>query len=99
MLMIRSSQWRICEKSLDYKVTFKKSVAKDLKKISAENVDRILRKIDSELPGKAESLPMLQGDFAGLRKYRIGNYRVIFSIIDATILILRVQHRKEVYKS
>lgn len=84
---------------MECRITFKKSVAKDLKRISAKDVDRILCKINSELPGKANSLPMLQGDFAGLRKYRIGDYRIIFSIIDGNILILRIQHRKEVYKN
>ncbi len=84
---------------MECRITFKKSVAKDLKKISAKDVDRILCKINSELPGKVNSLSMLQGDFAGLRKYRIGDYRIIFSIIDGNILILRIQHRKEVYKN
>ncbi len=84
---------------MECRITFKKSVAKDLKRISAKDVDRILCKINSELPGKVNSLSMLQGDFVGLRKYRIGDYRIIFSIIDGNILILRIRHRKEVYKN
>ena len=83
---------------MDYKITFKKSVAKDLKKISPENVNRVLNKISVDLPGKADLLPVLQGQFSGLKKFRVGDYRIIFTIIDDSILILRVQHRKEVYR-
>ena len=81
-----------------YNITFKKSVAKDLKKIDRAEADRILKKISSELSKQADELPELKGPFAGLRKYRIGNYRVIFAIIDDSILILRIQHRKDAYK-
>ncbi|MCK4768428.1 MAG: type II toxin-antitoxin system mRNA interferase toxin, RelE/StbE family, partial [Desulfobacula sp.] len=45
-----------------------------------------------------DELPELKGQFAGLRKYRIGNYRIIYAIIDNSVLILRIQHRKNVYK-
>ena len=82
-----------------YKLTFKKSVSKDLKKISKQDVEKIFDKLETELRFKAGSLPMLQGQFAGLRKFRIGNYRVIFTIIDDTVLVLRIQHRKEVYRN
>ena len=84
---------------MNYKIAFKKSVSRDLKKIDKEQVKRILTKIESELPQKAEALPTLTGKFSGLRKFRIGDFRVIFSIIGDTALILRVRHRKEVYKS
>jgi mRNA interferase RelE/StbE len=83
---------------LAYNITFKKSVAKDLKKIDRSEADRILKKIASELSMQADELPELKGQFTGLKKYRIGNYRVIFAIIDDSILILRIQHRKDVYK-
>ena len=81
-----------------YNITFKKSVAKDLKKIDHSEADRILKKITSELSKQADELPELKGQFAGLRKYRIGNYRIIYAIIDNSVLILRIQHRKNVYK-
>ena len=81
-----------------YKITFKRSVAKDLKKIDPSKADQILKKITSELSKKAEKSPELKGQFAGLRKYRIGSYRVVYVIIDDSVLILRIKHRKDVYK-
>jgi mRNA interferase RelE/StbE len=83
---------------LNYKIAFKKSVARDLKKIDKEQAAKILKKIEDELPEKAETLPALTGKFSGLRKFRIGDFRVVFSIIGDTALILRIRHRKEAYR-
>jgi len=83
---------------LNYKIAFKKSVARDLKKIDKEQATKILRRIEDELPDKAETLPVLTGKFSGLRKFRIGDFRVIFAIIGDTALILRIRHRKEAYR-
>jgi len=83
---------------LNYKIAFKKSVARDLKKIDKEQATKILNKIEDELPEKAETLPVLTGKFSGLRKFRIGDFRVLFSIIGNTALILRISHRKNAYR-
>jgi mRNA interferase RelE/StbE len=73
-------------------------VARDLKRIGKDQVDRILRKIEEELPEKADTIPLLSGKFSGLRKFRVGNYRVIYSILGDTALILRISHRREVHR-
>ncbi|MCK5153616.1 MAG: type II toxin-antitoxin system RelE/ParE family toxin [Spirochaetales bacterium] len=39
----------------------------------------------------------LKGQFTELRKFGVGNYSVIYSIIDDSSLILRIRHRKDVY--
>ena len=83
---------------MKYKIAFKKSVSRDLKKIEKEYADKILTKIHKELSTKATQYPELKGTFAGLRKCRIGDYRIIFTIINDTVLILRVRHRKNAYK-
>ncbi len=82
-----------------FKITFKKSVAKDLKRISRDQVKKILDKIESNLSITPEQYPELKGKFAGLRKCRVGNYRIIFVILEEkTVLITRIKHRKESYK-
>ena len=83
---------------MSYKIAFKKSVARDLKKIDRVQVDRILKKIEDELPEKAETFPVLTGKFSGLRKFRIGDFRIIYSITGDTALILRIGHRREAYR-
>ena len=83
---------------MSYNIAFKKSVARDLKRIGKDQVDRILRKIEEELPDKADTIPLLSGKFSGLRKFRVGNYRFIYSILGDTALILRISHRREVHR-
>ena len=82
-----------------YRVVYKKSVHRDLKKLSKPEVRRILDHIENELTKKPESNPMLKGQFAGLRKYRVGDYRVIYVLVGTDILILRIGNRRDVYRS
>ena len=85
---------------MSYKIAFKSSVLKDLKKIDKKKAKEILNKIEAELTENADKYPVLKGKYAGLRKFRTGDYRVIYSVINGnTVLILRVAHRKEAYKN
>ena len=83
-----------------YKVTFKKSVAKDLRSIPKKDIKRILACIDnlSENP-RADGCIKLSGQ----EQYRIrqGLYRIIYEIQDQKLVIqiVKVSHRSSVYKS
>ncbi len=81
-----------------YNVVYKKSVSRDLKKLAKTEATRILNQIEKELSRNPESYPVLKGKFAGLRKFRIGDYRIIYAILGTDIIILRIGHRKEVYR-
>lgn len=81
-----------------YNIVYKKSVQRDLKKLPKAEADRILNEIEQELSKNADAYPVLKGQFTGLRKYRIGDYRVIYAILGDDCLVLRIGLRKEVYK-
>ena len=81
-----------------YNIVYKKSVHRDLKKLSKAEAGRILDQIERELLKKPESNPVLKGQFAGLRKFRVGDYRVIYALLGDDILILRIGRRRNVYK-
>jgi mRNA interferase RelE/StbE len=83
---------------LAYNIIYKKSVHRDLKKISKAETCRILNQIEEELSKKADAYPVLKGQFAGLRKYRVGDHRVFFAILGDDVLILRIGHRRDVYR-
>lgn len=83
---------------MSYKIAFKKSVSHDLKKIDKVQAERILIRIQKDLPEKADKFPLLTGKFTGLRKFRIGDYRVIYTLLEDTALVLRISHRKESYR-
>ena len=84
---------------MGYKIAFKSTVSKDLKKIDKQKAGDILDKIETELSNNADKNPTLKGKFSGLRKFRAGDYRIIYTILtNDTVLILRIAHRKEVYR-
>jgi len=82
---------------LAFDIAYKKSVQKDLAALGKAEARRILDKIEKDLIARADSYPILKGQFAGLRKFRVGDYRVIFALLGTQVLILRVGHRREVY--
>ena len=81
-----------------FDIAYKKSVGKDLAGLGKAEARRILDKIEKELPARADSYPVLKGQFSGLRKLRIGDYRVIFAILGTQVQVLRIGHRREVYE-
>lgn len=81
-----------------YNVGYKRSVERDLKKPPKAEARRILDQIEEELPEKADAYPVLKGQYAGLRKFSVGDYRVIYAILGNEAVVLRIGHRKDVYK-
>lgn len=83
-----------------YKLSFKQSVAKDLRRIPKDDVARILKRIDmlaeNPRPPGSEKL-------SGQERYRVrqGVYRIIYEIVDGALLVtvVKVGHRREVYQS
>lgn len=83
---------------MTYKIVYKASVERDLRHLDKTVARRLVRKLEEELsknPSRGESL---KGEFEGLFKYRIGDYRVIYTKTTEGILILRIVHRKEAYR-
>lgn len=72
---------------------------KDLRSIDRAQVKVILKKI-SELADDPFQGKQLRGQFHHYRRIRIGDYRVIYSVLKEfiTIQILRVGSRGKVYK-
>lgn len=81
-----------------YKITFKSSVFRDLKRIDKSTSEQILLRIEEDLGKTPLKYPKLTGKFKALRKFRIGDYRIIYTVLDDKVLILRIAHRKDVYK-
>jgi len=84
---------------LAYSITYKKSVGKDLANLGKSEVRRILDKVEKDLSVRANSYPLLKGPFAGLRELRVGDYRVIFAVLGQDVLVLRIGHRRDIYKN
>ena len=84
-----------------WKIAYKHSVKKDLKKIPKKINFLIKKTIEERLKTDPIyfSTPLKQ-NLKGLMKLRVGDYRIIYSIKKDTIIvyIIKIGHRKEVYK-
>ena len=83
-----------------YKIEFKKRVEKDLRKIEHKNQSNIFNKIKelSANPYPNSSSKLVETD--SCYRLRVGNYRIIYQVDEniLSILIIRIRHRKDVYK-
>ena len=83
------------------KIVFKKPVIKELKRLGADGALQVAMAIAEELSDEPQRHKPLVGSFAGLRRLRVGDVRVIFAIFGNPdrVVVLRVGHRKNVYES
>ena len=88
--------------SARWRVEFDRDAARELRKLGEPARRTILRYLRERIAtaddprrfGKA-----LTGDFAGLWRYCVGDYRLIVTFEEnrLIVLVLRVAHRREVY--
>lgn len=82
-----------------YSVNIKQSALKSLKNIAQEDRLRIIEAIDLLKTNPAAG-GVLKGEYSGLRRIRIGSYRVVYEVHNEqlTVLVIRIGHRREVYR-
>ncbi len=83
---------------MGYKIVYKSSAFKDLKHLDKDIARQILTQLETRLSNDPNCGTPLKGQFKGLLKYRVGNYRVVYTKTSSEVLILRIAHRKNVYK-
>lgn len=84
---------------VSYSIKIKDSAAKALSRIAKDDRRRLIQAIDrlrdEPLAGSA-----LKGEFSGLRRLRVGRYRIVYEAIreELTILVIRIGDLREVYR-
>ena len=83
-----------------YSVRIRRSAARDLAQIRGQDRKRIVYAID-RLGEHPHAGHPLKGALRGLRRVRVGAYRVVYEVLDneLVVLVVRVAHRREVYRS
>jgi len=70
-----------------------------LRRIPRDDRNRIIEAIDrlAREPGAGGTL---KGEFSGLRRLRVGAYRIVYEVIgnELVVLVVRIGHRKEGYR-
>ncbi len=84
-----------------FEIQWKASAKKELKKIDRVEIPKILKEIEKLI---LEPYPINHKKILGTEnifRIKIGNYRVVYSIINNELIIeiIRVRHRKDVYRN
>ncbi len=84
---------------MHYSIRIKRSAERELARISRPQRQRIIAAIDHLATEPLAGSP-LKGGLRGLRRIRVGDYRVVYELLDAelVVLVVRVAHRREAYR-
>ena len=65
----------------------------------ARKLARCFAQLERE-PRRHNNIKRLSGEFAGLLRYRVGDWRVVYRVDEPTqrALVLSIAHRREVYE-
>jgi len=88
---------------LVWTVNFEPRALGEIEKLDRVAQKRVVGFLQERISGEGNPRQygkILTGDKAGLWRFRIGDYRVVCRIDDDThtVLVLRVAHRKDVYR-
>ena len=78
------------------RVEYKASVQQDLRKLDRGVARRALNKIEQALVAGQPAGVALAGEFAGLYRLRVGDWRIIYARTPDGYLVLRIGHRREI---
>jgi len=82
------------------KLTFAESAIRDLKKLDSAQKRRILRKlrffVSQKNPGRFADT--IVDPHIGQLRFRIGDYRAICDMSKSKLTVLKVGHRKDIYR-
>ena len=83
---------------MSYSIRIRSSAAKALRRIPPPHRERLVAAID-RLADEPHAGGLLKGEFAGLRRLRVGAYRIVYEADrgELTILVVRIGHRRDVH--
>lgn len=81
-----------------HQLLYTKTAFQDIQKLDTVVKKRIKKKLEEYAKKPFTHSKRLINSSIGSYRFRIGNYRVVFDINKDKIIILRVGHRKEIYK-
>ena len=84
---------------MPYSLKIKQSAFNEIQRLDKPDKKRLVEAID-KLTDNPHIGKLLKGELLGLRRIRVGSYRVIYEINEGevVILVLRVVHRKDIYR-
>jgi len=83
---------------MKYHLLYTKTAFEDIKKLDIIVKKRIKKKLEQFSVSPLQHAKKLINSAIGTYRWRAGNYRIVFDIDKNNIIILRIGHRKEIYK-
>jgi mRNA interferase RelE/StbE len=83
---------------MGYQVVYTKSAFEDIKKLDNVVKRKLKKKIEAYIKEPLYFAKKLINFSIGSYRWRAGDYRIIFDIDGKKIIILRIGHRREIYK-
>ena len=83
---------------MNYTLLYSKSAAKDIKELDAIVKRRLKKKLEVYILKPLYYAKKLTDNDIGTYRWRMGNYRIVFDIDGKNIVILRIGHRREIYR-
>jgi mRNA interferase RelE/StbE len=83
---------------MKYSLVYTRTAFDDIKKLDPVAKKRIKEKLEQFSFSPFKYAKKLINPTIGSYRFRVGNYRIIFDIDKNNIVILRVGHRREIYK-
>jgi mRNA interferase RelE/StbE len=83
-----------------YKIHWKQSAKKELKKLDKQIIPRILQAVENlaENPYSSGSKKLIGSD--SIYRIRVGDYRIVYNLKSSVLIIeiIKVGHRREIYR-
>jgi len=83
---------------MKYQLFYSSFAFEDIKKLDSVAKKRVKKKIELFAINPLFYAKRLINSSIGSFRWRIGNYRIVFDLEKDKIIILRIGHRREIYK-
>ena len=83
---------------MKYRLVYTRRAERDIKKLDSNTRERVGKSLLRYSEDPLKFAEKLSDSILGEYRFRVGDYRVIFDLEENEIVVLRVGHRREIYK-
>ena len=83
---------------MKYELVYTRRAVKDIQRLDADSKERIRKTLLRYKQSPLVYADRLTDSRLGTYRFRIGDYRVVFDVEGNEIVVLKVGHRREIYK-
>lgn len=83
---------------MGYKIIYARRAVKDLSKLEPATRQRIGETLEGYAKAPLSYARKMVNPSFGTYRFRIGDYRIIFDIEGDELVVLRIGHRREIYR-